>query len=121
MRKQIESAYGAWDGAFNRGDAKALASLYSENARLLPPAHDVIEGRQAIEPFWGGMFKAGMAGHALELLAVEDDHRGTVGIAKWSARGKGKDGNERVFTGSVVHVFAKRQDGGLQLWLHIWN
>ncbi|HEX6016448.1 MAG TPA: nuclear transport factor 2 family protein [Geminicoccaceae bacterium] len=121
MREQIESAYRAWNDAFNRGDAKAVASFYSENAKLLPPTHDVIEGREAIERFWDSLLKAGMTSHTLEMTAVEDDQRGAVGVAKWSARGKGREGAERTFHGSVVHIFAKQQDGGSKIWLHIWN
>jgi ketosteroid isomerase-like protein len=121
MRDQIESAYNAWDGAFNRGDAEALAALYSENAKLLPPTHEMFEGRQAIKRFWEGLFRAGMTGHTLELITAEDNQRSAVGVAKWSARGKSRDGNEATFRGSVVHVFEKQQDSGLKLWLHIWN
>jgi hypothetical protein len=45
VRNQVESAYQVWNEAFNRGDAGAVAALYSENAKLLPPAHEVVEGR----------------------------------------------------------------------------
>jgi ketosteroid isomerase-like protein len=121
MREQIESAYDAWNDAFNRADAKAVAAFYSENAKLLPPTHEVIEGRAAIERFWDGLLRAGMTGHTLELIAVEEDQRGAVAAGRWSAKGKGRDGGERTFSGSVVHVFAKRQADGLRIWLHTWN
>jgi uncharacterized protein (TIGR02246 family) len=121
MEDQIASAYEAWNEAFNRGDAGAVASLYTENARLLPPTHDVIEGRQAIEEFWDGLLKAGVTGHRLELIAAEGDQRGAVGAARWSAKGKGRDGSEQAFGGSAVHVFERQQGGGLKLWLHTWN
>ena len=121
MEEQIENIYRAWDKAFNHKNSERLASFYSDNAKLLPPTHEVVDGRQAIKTFWEGLFKAGMSGHTLELITVEDDHRGTVGVAKWSAKGKGRDGTERTFSGSVVHLFEKQQDGGLKLWLHTWN
>jgi len=121
VKNKIESTYMAWNEAFNDRNAEKLSSFYSENAKLLPPTHEIVEGRQAIKTFWEGLFKAGMTGHALELITAEDDQRGTVGIAKWSAKGKGRDGNERTFSGSVVHLFEKQQDGGLKLWLHTWN
>jgi uncharacterized protein (TIGR02246 family) len=38
--------------AFNKGDAKALAALYTEDAYLLPPGAGIIHGRSAIEAFW---------------------------------------------------------------------
>ena len=121
MNDEIASAYEAWNEAFNRGDAGAIASLYTENAKLLPPTHDVIEGRPAIEKFWEGLLKGGVTGHRLELITAEGDQRGAVGAARWSARGKGSDGSEQTFGGSAVHVFERQQDGGLKLWLHTWN
>jgi ketosteroid isomerase-like protein len=112
------NAYEAWNEAFNRGDAGAVAALYAENARLLPPTHEVIEGRQAIGAFWDGLLKIGVTDHRLELITAEGDQRGAVGAAKWSARGKGDDGSKQTFGGSVLHVFERQQDGGLKLWLH---
>jgi uncharacterized protein (TIGR02246 family) len=121
VKDQIASAHEAWNEAFNRGDAGGVASLYTKNAKLVPPTHDVIEGRRAIEEFWDGLFKAGVTGHRLELIAAEGDQRGAVGAARWSARGKTNDGSEQTFGGSVVHVFERQQGGGLKLWLHMWN
>jgi ketosteroid isomerase-like protein len=121
VRDQIIDAYEAWNEAFNRGDAGAVAALYTENAKLLPPAHQLVEGQRAIEAFWDGLLEAGVTGHRLELLAAEGDQRGAVGAARLSARGKGGHGGEQTFAGSAVHVFERQQDGGLKLWLHTWN
>lgn len=120
VRDQVESAYRAWNEAFNRGDAGAVAALYSENAKLLPPTHEVVEGRPAIERFWAGLFQAGVTGHALELIDARGDQRGTVGAAKWSAKGKDSGGAEQTFGGSAVHVFV-RQGENLRLYIYTWN
>jgi ketosteroid isomerase-like protein len=121
MRNDIESAYRAWNDAFNRGDAPKLAACYAENARLLPPGHAMVEGLAAIEAYWAGLLQAGMTDHTLGLVSVEEDQRGAVAIARWSAKGKGRDGGERRFEGGVVHVFARRQGEPPVIWLHIWN
>jgi ketosteroid isomerase-like protein len=42
--QQVKAAYAAWDAAFNKGDAKGVAALYTEDSLLLPPSHDVIKG-----------------------------------------------------------------------------
>jgi uncharacterized protein (TIGR02246 family) len=121
MKDDIGNAYEDWNEAFNCRDARAVASLYTENAKLLPPTHDVIEGRRAIEEFWAGLLKAGVTGHRLELITAQGDQRGGVGAARWSAKGQGSDGQEQTFNGSAVHVFERRQGGGLKLSLQIWN
>jgi ketosteroid isomerase-like protein len=49
----------AWANAFNAGNPAALASLYAENARSLPPGGAPIVGRSAIESYWRGDLGAG--------------------------------------------------------------
>jgi hypothetical protein len=51
-RRQVEAAYAAWDEAFNRGDAVALAGLYVDHATFLPATHAIIEGPARIEQFF---------------------------------------------------------------------
>ena len=48
----IERLNDAWTAAFNKGDAAALAALYTEDAYVLPPGSAMVEGRAAIEAFW---------------------------------------------------------------------
>jgi ketosteroid isomerase-like protein len=42
----------AWTKAFNAGDATALAALYADDARSLPPGGMAVVGRNAIERYW---------------------------------------------------------------------
>jgi uncharacterized protein (TIGR02246 family) len=41
----------AWAAAFNRGDASAVAAMYTEDAFVLPPGAEMVKGRAAIEAF----------------------------------------------------------------------
>jgi uncharacterized protein (TIGR02246 family) len=50
----IQKLDDAWSDAFNKGDAAAVAAMYAEDAYLLPPGHDMVKGRAAIEAFWKG-------------------------------------------------------------------
>ena len=42
----------AWAAAFNKGDASAVAAMYTEDAFGLPPGAEMVKGRAAIEAFW---------------------------------------------------------------------
>jgi uncharacterized protein (TIGR02246 family) len=42
----------AWAAAFNKGDASAVAAMYTEDAFVLPPGAETVKGRAAIEAFW---------------------------------------------------------------------
>ena len=48
----IEKLNDAWTAAFNKGDAAAVAAMYTEDAYVLPPGAELIKGRTAIEGFW---------------------------------------------------------------------
>jgi uncharacterized protein (TIGR02246 family) len=48
----IEKLNDVWTAAFNKGDAAAVAALYSEDAYVLPPGSAMVKGRAAIEGFW---------------------------------------------------------------------
>jgi uncharacterized protein (TIGR02246 family) len=42
----------AWAAAFNKGDASAVAAMYTEDAFVPPPGAEMVKGRAAIEAFW---------------------------------------------------------------------
>ena len=48
----IEKLNDVWTAAFNKGDAGAVAALYTEDAYVLPPGSTMVKGRTAIEAFW---------------------------------------------------------------------
>jgi uncharacterized protein (TIGR02246 family) len=48
----IQKADDKWAEAFNKGDAGALAAMYTEDAYVLPPGAEMMKGRSAIEVFW---------------------------------------------------------------------
>jgi uncharacterized protein (TIGR02246 family) len=49
----IQKAGNRWSEAFNKGDATALAAMYTEDAYVLPPGAEMMKGRSAIAAFWG--------------------------------------------------------------------
>ena len=53
----IQKLNDAFEAAFARGDAVALAGMYTEDASLLPPGAEMIRGRAAIQAFWGEAMK----------------------------------------------------------------
>ena len=48
----IQKLNDAWTAAFNKGDAAAVAAMYTEDAYVLPPGAEIVKGRTAIEAFW---------------------------------------------------------------------
>jgi uncharacterized protein (TIGR02246 family) len=56
--------------AFNSGDGARLAALYTEDAALLPPGADRVEGREAIAAFWQGAMDSGLVLNRIEVIEV---------------------------------------------------
>ena len=50
----IQKLDDAWAVAFNKGDAKAAAAMYAEDAYVLPDKGEMVHGRAAIEAFLKG-------------------------------------------------------------------
>lgn len=48
---EIKALEQQWQKAFNAGDASGVANLYRQDARLLPPNTDIVEGRSEIESY----------------------------------------------------------------------
>ena len=112
----VKAAYAAWDAAFNKGDAKAVAAFYTDDAVLLPSTHEVIRGPAEIEKYFAGLFANGVTGHKLEFIEANSDATMMVAAARWSAKAK-----DASVGGVATHEFRKQADGNLKLRLHIFN
>ncbi len=58
-----------WAAAFNAKDAAKIASLYADDAVLMPPNQPMVKGRADIEAHWKGQIQQG--GTNLQLTPVE--------------------------------------------------
>lgn len=54
LRQTLDSANAAFAAAMNRGDAKALAALYADNAVLMVQGKGVAAGRAAVDQLFAG-------------------------------------------------------------------
>jgi len=51
-KSSIEKLNAEWMAAFNKGDAKGLAAMYTPDAYVLPAGAEMAKGRKAIQAFW---------------------------------------------------------------------
>lgn len=56
--------------ALKSGDVETISQMYAEDARILPPGRDIIQGREAIKAFWTEDIK-GMTDMALTTVDVK--------------------------------------------------
>src|SRR5207245_3056475 len=60
-RPAIEAANEKFSEAVAKGDAAALAAMYTTDAEAFPPSSDVVKGRAAIEKLWKSVLDSGIA------------------------------------------------------------
>ncbi|HEY7690406.1 MAG TPA: DUF4440 domain-containing protein [Dongiaceae bacterium] len=119
--EDVAAAYAAWDAAFSKADAKAIAAFYADDAIFLPATHTVINGPAGVEEFFAGLFAGGATAHKLELLKASGNESIVFGAAKWSAMGKDANGADQPWAGLATHVFERQADGSLKIKLHTFN
>lgn len=76
----IRSADSAFVSAANSGNAETVAALYATDARVLPPNAPVVEGREAIQKFWGGFLDTYQI--TMDVTAAEVEGRGDLAYAR---------------------------------------
>jgi uncharacterized protein (TIGR02246 family) len=118
---RVASAYGAWNAAFNRGDAEAIASLYTDDAVLLPASHEIVNGPAEIDKFFAGLFANHVTGHDLQAFKIIESGDTLIVASKWTANGRDDKGNATAFWGIATHVFQKQADKSYKLKLHTFN
>lgn len=105
-----------WTTALNAGDVEAVAALYAEDARLLPPNGALTQGREAVRQEFGAMVAAGLTG---ELSTLEAVVAGDIGYKVGTYKVMGPDGSV-VDRGKFIEVW-QQVGGDWQIINDIWN
>lgn len=76
---------------------------------------------RAIEIFYAGALASGVTDHRVEVIDVGGDEKIIYATARWSAKGKDKDGKPATFSGFVTHLFERQPDNSLKIAMQTWN
>jgi ketosteroid isomerase-like protein len=112
----ITSRGEVFEEALNAGDIDRLASLYTEDARLLPPNGEMAFGQDAVRTIFGDMIEAGLTGELTSLEAkVVGDIGYNVGAYQLFA------GDELIDKGKYMETWQRGDDGQWRYTNDIWN
>ena len=117
VRRAIEAANEQFMDAFRRGDAAALAGLYSEQGQAFPPNSDIAQSRQAIQAVWQAAMDAGIRGARLDTLEVDSRDDTAYEVGKYTLLG---EASQTLDTGKYIVIW-KREAGQWKLHRDIWN
>ena len=120
IRQTIGEGNAKFGEGFHRGDAAAVAALYTEDALLLPPNLDTIKGKQGIEAFWSGGMQMGITGVVLSTVDLigMGDHVCEIGNYKLTIQPQGQNAMED--NGKYLVIW-KQEGGTWKLHIDIWN
>jgi len=120
-RAAIEAANAKFSEAFARGDAKALAAMYTADAIAFPPDSEMIQGNEAVGEFWKATRSGGVQGVALTTLDVgrSGDVAYESGEVTLTIQPAGKE--PTTATAKYLVVWKREADGAWKLHRDIWN
>ncbi len=121
VRKAIEETNAKFAEAFNRGDAAAVAALYTDDATMLPPNDEAVQGKQKIQEFGDGLVKMGAKGLTLTTVSVGGNGDTAYEIGKYTITIQPEGQAAMLDTGKYVVVWKKQADGAWRLHADIWN
>ena len=88
VRSAIEKADAEFTAAAVKGDAAAIARLYSADAQVMPAGSEPIRGAEAIQKFWQGAIGSGIAAVELKTLEVFSQGATATEVGQYQLRDK---------------------------------
>jgi len=121
VRKAIEAGNLKFGEAVRKGDAAAIAALYSEDATVLPPDSAIVKGRQAIQAAWNGSLQMGVKDAVLTTIDIfgAGSYAYEIGKVLLTIQPAGQAALQQ--TAKYVVVWKKAASGTWQLHVDIWN
>jgi len=117
VRQEIDRVNSKFVKDFNGGDIEAAASVYTEDAKIMPPGSTMVEGRGAIREFWSGATKQmGITGVSLKTIDLEVDGNMAYELGTYTLSGE----SGPLDNGKYVVVW-KRTGGEWKWHRDIWN
>ncbi len=117
IQSEIVAANKMFMLAFKNSDDNAMASLYTENAQLLPTNSDFVSGNESVKTFWKSVFDAGIKQAKLETLEVKGMGGTAVEVGQYTLY---VEDNQVADSGKYI-VYWKKVNGEWKLHRDIWN
>ena len=116
IRSQIEAANREFMTAFGKGDAAAIAALYTSGSQVLAPNSDVVNGTEAVREFWQGAMALGLTGAKLDTVEVDAAGDTAIEVGRYRLTA----GDNPADHGKYIVVW-KNVGGRWKIHRDIWN
>jgi uncharacterized protein (TIGR02246 family) len=117
ISEEIRRANAAFEASFARGDAAAIADLYTSTGMLLPTGLDTIQGAAGIQGFWQGAMQQGVKQVKLKTRDVEEMDDTAIELGTYTLFDQS---GQQMDQGKYLVVW-KEEAGQWKLHQDIWN
>jgi uncharacterized protein (TIGR02246 family) len=107
--------------AATRGDAGAMAAVYTEDAVFLPLDAETLRGQAAIERFWHGGIRMGIRRLELDTLQLEHERVFAYEIGRYTLCFEPEGDAPMTDLATHVVVHRRQQDGSWRRAAEIFN
>jgi len=107
--------------ALERGDAAAAGNVYSDDARLLAPSTELIQGRAAIEEYWRAGIALGLSAVRFESQLLESVGASVVEIGRYRVSVEVERAEPAVDRGTHLVLHRQTADGCWQRALDVFD
>jgi uncharacterized protein (TIGR02246 family) len=108
-------------GAAASADPDAMASVYEDDARLLPPNAEAIRGRDAITRYWRAGIEMGLRRLELDTGYLQRAHDIAVEVGRFTVWMQPDGGEPLAEIGKYVVVHRRQPDGSWRRAVEIFN
>lgn len=99
-------------------DADAAASVYDENASLLPPNEPIVTGRENIENYWQGAIDSGLIAASVKTIDAASDGDLGYEIGTFELKFQTEDGTIITDIGKFTEILKRNSEGK---WVSIYG
>ena len=117
---EVDAVAQAFHDGVASQDASALADIYHEDARFLPPGMEPCEGREAIQAAMQQLLDMGARSLDIEPLDVRDAEELTIEYGRYTLEIQPEGAEAMTDVGKYVVVHETR-DGSTKIMLDIFN
>ncbi|HEX6225206.1 MAG TPA: SgcJ/EcaC family oxidoreductase [Chryseolinea sp.] len=117
IREEIRNANQNFEKNFANGDARGMASLYTNDGMLLPPGAAIQQGSEAIRNFWQMVMDLGVKTAQLKTLEVNQLGETAIEVGHYELGGA--DG-QPLDNGKYIVIW-QNEAGEWKLQKDIWN
>jgi uncharacterized protein (TIGR02246 family) len=117
----VDAVAQAFHDGFARQDATALASLYHEDAKFLPPNMEPVEGRAAIEQAMQGLMSMGVRSVDIEPIDVREAGELTIEYGRYTLGIQPEGGAAVTDVGKYLVVYETRPGADTKIVYDIFS